>query len=177
MPTLVLLAGPNGAGKTTFINLLTGAFAPTAGRVFLGDEDITGLPQHMRVKRGMTRTFQINTLFPGLTVLESVLPWLRAFARFLLHRRRLPTARCYAPCRERLLPARPVLGHYPLGEPARGYPSDDLGRVPLAWAVQGSAVVAANPSTRRCPSRPVRYPHLQRHHRPGRRYEPCRELR
>jgi branched-chain amino acid transport system ATP-binding protein len=67
------LIGPNGAGKTTFINLLTGAFAPTAGRVFLGDEDITGLPQHMRVKRGMTRTFQINTLFPGLTVLESVM--------------------------------------------------------------------------------------------------------
>ena len=67
------LIGPNGAGKTTFINLLTGAFAPSAGRVFLGDEDITGLPQHMRVRRGMTRTFQINTLFPGLTVLESVM--------------------------------------------------------------------------------------------------------
>ncbi|MDB5944836.1 MAG: livG [Ramlibacter sp.] len=67
------LIGPNGAGKTTLINLLTGAIAPTAGRVFLGDEDITRLPQHLRVKRGMTRTFQINTLFAGLTVLESVL--------------------------------------------------------------------------------------------------------
>ena len=66
------LIGPNGAGKTTFINLLTGVFPPTAGQVFLGDENITGLPQHVRVKRGMTRTFQINTLFPGLTVLESV---------------------------------------------------------------------------------------------------------
>ena len=67
------LIGPNGAGKTTFINLLTGAFPPSAGQVFLDDEDITALPQHMRVKRGMTRTFQINTLFPGLTVLESVM--------------------------------------------------------------------------------------------------------
>ena len=67
------LIGPNGAGKTTFINLLTGGFAPTSGQVFLGDEDITGLPQHARVKRGMTRTFQINTLFAGLTVLESVM--------------------------------------------------------------------------------------------------------
>ena len=67
------LIGPNGAGKTTFINLLTGAFPPSAGKVFLGDEDITALPQHVRVKRGMTRTFQINTLFPGLTVLESVM--------------------------------------------------------------------------------------------------------
>ena len=66
------LIGPNGAGKTTFINLLTGVFPPTAGEVFLGDQNITSLPQHERVKRGMTRTFQINTLFPGLTVLESV---------------------------------------------------------------------------------------------------------
>src|SRR5215471_276105 len=66
------LIGPNGAGKTTFINLLTGVLVPTAGSVFLGDEDITSLAQHERVKRGMTRTFQINTLFPGLTVLESV---------------------------------------------------------------------------------------------------------
>ena len=66
------LIGPNGAGKTTLINLLTGALAPTAGEVYLGDERITGLPQHERVKRGMTRTFQINTLFAGLTVLESV---------------------------------------------------------------------------------------------------------
>ena len=66
------LIGPNGAGKTTFINLLTGALLPTAGEVFLGDENITALPQDARVKRGMPRTFQINTLFPGLTVLESV---------------------------------------------------------------------------------------------------------
>jgi branched-chain amino acid transport system ATP-binding protein len=66
------LIGPNGAGKTTFINLLTGFLAPTAGRVFFGEQDITGLAQHQRVKRGMTRTFQINTLFAGLTVLESV---------------------------------------------------------------------------------------------------------
>jgi branched-chain amino acid transport system ATP-binding protein len=66
------LIGPNGAGKTTFINLLSGVLAPSAGRVFLNDEDITALPQHKRVRRGMTRTFQINTLFAGLTVLESV---------------------------------------------------------------------------------------------------------
>ncbi len=66
------LIGPNGAGKTTFINLLTGFFPPSSGKVFFGDEDITALPQHKRVKRGMTRTFQINTLFAGLTVLESV---------------------------------------------------------------------------------------------------------
>ncbi|MCA3234095.1 MAG: ABC transporter ATP-binding protein [Cupriavidus sp.] len=66
------LIGPNGAGKTTFINLLTGALPPSAGRIWLGERDITSLPQHARVKLGMTRTFQINTLFSGLTVLESV---------------------------------------------------------------------------------------------------------
>ena len=66
------LIGPNGAGKTTLINLLTGVLAPSGGDVFLGGEKITGLPQHERVKRGVTRTFQINTLFHGLTVLESV---------------------------------------------------------------------------------------------------------
>jgi branched-chain amino acid transport system ATP-binding protein len=66
------LIGPNGAGKTTFINLLTGSFAPSSGKVYFGESDITSLPQHERVKRGMTRTFQINTLFSGLTVLESV---------------------------------------------------------------------------------------------------------
>ncbi len=66
------LIGPNGAGKTTFINLLTGGFAPSSGKVWFGGDDITGLAQHERVKRGMTRTFQINTLFAGLTVLESV---------------------------------------------------------------------------------------------------------
>jgi len=67
------LIGPNGAGKTTFINLLTGLLAPTSGEVFLGEENITRLSQHARVKRGMTRTFQINTLFPGLTVMESIM--------------------------------------------------------------------------------------------------------
>ena len=66
------LIGPNGAGKTTFINLLTGAFAPSSGKVWLGDTDITSLAQHQRVKLGMTRTFQINTLFAAMTVLESV---------------------------------------------------------------------------------------------------------
>ena len=66
------LIGPNGAGKTTFINLLTGSLMPTSGKVYLGGEDITPLPQHERVHRGMTRTFQLNTLFAGMTVLESV---------------------------------------------------------------------------------------------------------
>jgi branched-chain amino acid transport system ATP-binding protein len=66
------LIGPNGAGKTTLVNLLAGVYAPSAGRVHLNGEDITQLPQHRRVARGLARTFQINTLFAGLTVIESV---------------------------------------------------------------------------------------------------------
>jgi ABC-type branched-subunit amino acid transport system ATPase component len=67
------LIGPNGAGKTTFINLITGRLQPSSGRVMLGGDDITGLSQEARVKRGLGRTFQINTLFRGLPVLENVL--------------------------------------------------------------------------------------------------------
>ena len=66
------LIGPNGAGKTTFVNLVTGALAPSAGRILLDGDDITQLPQAQRVKRGLARTFQINTLFRGLSVLENV---------------------------------------------------------------------------------------------------------
>jgi branched-chain amino acid transport system ATP-binding protein len=67
------LIGPNGAGKTTFINLLAGALAPSAGDVYIGDERVTTLRQHRRVKLGLTRTFQISQLFANLTVLESVM--------------------------------------------------------------------------------------------------------
>src|SRR3954451_14448273 len=67
------LIGPNGAGKTTLVNLLTGALAPSEGDVFLGEERITHLPQHARVKRGIARTFQVNTLFAHLSVIESVM--------------------------------------------------------------------------------------------------------
>jgi ABC-type branched-subunit amino acid transport system ATPase component len=66
------LIGPNGAGKTTFINLITGALSPSSGRVLVGGEDVTGLSQAQRVKRGLARTFQINQLFRGLSVLENV---------------------------------------------------------------------------------------------------------
>jgi branched-chain amino acid transport system ATP-binding protein len=67
------LIGPNGAGKTTLVNLLSGFLKPSSGSVLLNGADITGLAQHQRVRRGMTRTFQINTLFAGLTVMESML--------------------------------------------------------------------------------------------------------
>jgi branched-chain amino acid transport system ATP-binding protein len=66
------LIGPNGAGKTTLINLITGLLRPDAGRIFLGDGDITAARPHVRVRRGLVRTFQINALFPHLSALEAV---------------------------------------------------------------------------------------------------------
>ena len=66
------LIGPNGAGKTTLINLLTGVLTPTEGSVLIEGRDVTQLPPHERVRLGLSRTFQINQLFPHLTPVESL---------------------------------------------------------------------------------------------------------
>ncbi|MGH8734472.1 MAG: ABC transporter ATP-binding protein, partial [Burkholderiales bacterium] len=66
------LIGPNGAGKTTFVNMLMGALAPTSGRIFLNNEEITKSNQAARVRRGLGRTFQVTSLFRSLPVLDNV---------------------------------------------------------------------------------------------------------
>jgi branched-chain amino acid transport system ATP-binding protein len=65
------LIGPNGAGKTTLINLLTGVLKPTAGQVWLTGREVTHLASNA-VRMGLSRTFQINQLFPDLTPVESL---------------------------------------------------------------------------------------------------------
>jgi len=161
------LIGPNGAGKTTLINVLTGALAPTSGEVFLGEERITHLPQHARARRGLTRTHQVTSLFPGMSALESValaileregLGWHawrswrghRAVveeARELLARLRLADdaerrAADLAYGRQRLLEIALGLASRPrillLDEPAAGIPSDE--------SVEVLGVVAALPA-------------------------------
>ena len=67
------IIGPNGAGKTTLFNLIAGELAPTAGRIALFGQDVTRLPPQRRAALGLARTFQVNTLFPSLTVTENLL--------------------------------------------------------------------------------------------------------
>jgi len=66
------LIGPNGAGKTTFVGLLSGRIPAQSGSVLLGGEDITRLPAHARVRRGVAYTFQITSVYPRLSVFDNV---------------------------------------------------------------------------------------------------------
>ena len=66
------LIGPNGAGKTTFVGMLCGRLLPTEGSVKFDGEDITRLPAHKRIRRGMAYTFQITSIFDKLSCTENV---------------------------------------------------------------------------------------------------------
>jgi branched-chain amino acid transport system ATP-binding protein len=66
------IIGPNGAGKSTFMNLLTGYHRPDAGKVMFDGKDITGLPPHRVVRRGISRAFQVSSIFARMTVCENV---------------------------------------------------------------------------------------------------------
>jgi len=67
------LTGPNGSGKTTLFNLITGFLKPTEGKVIWEGEDITGLPPHVIASKGITRTFQLITLYKDMTVLKNII--------------------------------------------------------------------------------------------------------
>ena len=148
------LIGPNGAGKTTLINLMTGMLRPDGGQILLGGDDVTALAPEERVRRGLARTYQINSLFPQLTALESVTlavcerrrvaqNWWR---RLIAYREEIEEAHhilgalmldavCHRPARElaygqqRLLEIALALANRPkvllLDEPAAGVPRDE----------------------------------------------------
>ena len=64
--------GSNGAGKTTLFNCITGDFPPTSGTIRFFGEDVTNFPPHERIRRGLRRTYQISSLFTGLSVVDNV---------------------------------------------------------------------------------------------------------
>ncbi len=64
--------GSNGAGKTTLFNCITGDFPPSSGTIRFFGEDVTHFPPYERIRRGLRRTYQISSLFPGLTVHDNV---------------------------------------------------------------------------------------------------------
>ena len=70
--TIHSVIGPNGAGKTTLFNLLTGFLVPTSGRITFQGKDITHLPAHKISRLGVSRSFQITSIFPDLSVTENV---------------------------------------------------------------------------------------------------------
>jgi len=67
------LIGPNGSGKTTLLNLIAGAFRPDAGTIRLDGEDITRLPNHLRARKGVNRTFQLVRAPPNLPIIVTVM--------------------------------------------------------------------------------------------------------
>jgi ABC-type branched-subunit amino acid transport system ATPase component len=148
------LIGPNGAGKTTLINLITGMLRPNGGQIMLGGEDVTVLAPEARVRRGLVRTFQINSLFPNLSALEAVTlavcerrgdagTWWRELAKdrdaideaYGILNSLMLGRDCYRPTRElaygqqRLLEIALALATKPrvllLDEPAAGVPRDE----------------------------------------------------
>jgi branched-chain amino acid transport system ATP-binding protein len=73
--------GPNGAGKTTLFNVISGTFPPSSGRIYLKGEDISRLPPHHICKKGISRTFQLTSMFSEMTVLESIWAGVNATTR------------------------------------------------------------------------------------------------
>src|SRR6476619_8037753 len=87
--SLTAVIGPNGAGKSTFFNLITGALKPDAGQILLNDVDMAGRTPPDIVRHGIGRAFQVASIFPSLTVEQTMLAAVGADLRLagVLHRR------------------------------------------------------------------------------------------
>jgi branched-chain amino acid transport system ATP-binding protein len=130
------IIGPNGAGKSTLINLATGLLKPTEGSVHFDGEDITGLDPHQIVQRGVSKSFQTASIFPGMSVRENV--EVAAFAtahgsfsvNFFKHRNGFGEVTATA---ERMLDAVNILGSADMN--AEDLPYGDKRRLEIAIAL------------------------------------------
>lgn len=91
---IVSIIGPNGAGKTTLFNMISGIYAPTAGKRFYYGEDITKLKDYQIAQKGITRTFQNIRLFSNLTVMENIMIGLHINVKESILDNLLKTRRC-----------------------------------------------------------------------------------
>ena len=91
--------GSNGAGKTTLFNCITGDFLPTAGLIRFFGEDVTVFPPYERIRRGLRRTYQISSLFSGLSVMDNVYLACRGVSRNRFSLIRPARRRCLGQCR------------------------------------------------------------------------------
>jgi len=137
--TVTSLIGPNGAGKTTAFNVITGFQRPTQGTVRHEGEPITGWRPHRIAARGLVRTFQKTSLFPGLTVRENVLTGLHLRGRVGVVAALLARGRVRAEERRLEAEADRVIDFVGLGprgaEAASGLPYGDQRRLELAVAL------------------------------------------
>ena len=86
------IIGPNGAGKTTLFNLIAGELHPSSGEVYLFDQNITTMPQHRRTHLGLARTYQINSLFLRLSILDNVVLAIQSYQKLRYQMIRSATA-------------------------------------------------------------------------------------
>lgn len=133
------IIGPNGAGKTTLFNVISGIYAPSEGRVVLGDEVLTGKRRDALAVAGVARTFQNVALFPHLSVIENVLVGGHTVDRgdgFLAGALRWPAARRRARgLRDRAMEALELVGVADLADSSVRLPFGTQKRVELARAV------------------------------------------
>jgi branched-chain amino acid transport system ATP-binding protein len=148
------LIGPNGAGKTTLVGLISGRLAPDAGTIRFEGADITRLPAHARVRRGIAYTFQITSIYPRLTVRDNVglaaqrtgTDPLAALARVGLAERADETAGTLAYGHQRLLEIAMGLALTPklliLDEPTQGLAEGEIAAFrQLVRAIAGTTTV------------------------------------
>ena len=139
--TVHSIIGPNGAGKTTLINLLTGVYRPTAGRIVFEGTDLTGRPPHAFAAAGIGRTFQNLQVFFNMTVVENVMTGrhrLEACGLLPTLLRTPAIARCERESRARAIELLRFLGLAGRADaPADALPYGALKRLEIARALAG----------------------------------------